>query len=61
MTNDELQGSVATYLRCHGVVSKQIKKGLLLSLPLKKTLNQARRWLSQLKNFLLADSERNHS
>ena len=30
--NDKLQGSVATYLRCGGVVSNQIKKGLLLSL-----------------------------
>jgi len=29
--NDKLQGSVATYLRCGGVVN-QIKKGLLLSL-----------------------------
>jgi len=30
--NDKLQGSVATYLRYGGVVNKQIKKGLLLSL-----------------------------
>ena len=30
--NDKLQGSVATYLRCGGVVSNQINKGLLLSL-----------------------------
>ena len=30
--NDKLQGSVATYLRCGGVVNNQIKKGLLLSL-----------------------------
>jgi len=29
--NDTLQGSVATYLRCGGVVNNQIKKGLLLS------------------------------
>jgi len=29
---DKLQDSVATYLRCGGVVNKQIKKGLLLSL-----------------------------
>jgi len=29
--NDKLQGSVATYLRCGGVVNNQIKKGLLLS------------------------------
>jgi len=27
-----LQGSVATYLRCGGVINNQIKKGLLLSL-----------------------------
>jgi len=26
--NDKLQGSVATYLRCGGVVNNQIKKGL---------------------------------
>jgi len=30
--NDKLQGSVATYLECGGVVNNQIKKGLLLSL-----------------------------
>ena len=30
--NDKLQGSVATYLRCGGVVNEQIQKGLLLSL-----------------------------
>ena len=30
-TNDKLQGSVAAYLRCGGVVNDQIKKGLLLS------------------------------
>jgi len=29
--NDKLQGSVATYLRCGGVVNEQIKNGLLLS------------------------------
>jgi len=29
--NDKLQGSVATYLRCDGVVNNQIKKGLLPS------------------------------
>jgi len=38
--NDKLrhkfQGSVAAYLRCGGVVNNQIKKGLLLSLPVKK-------------------------
>ena len=30
--NDKLQGSVATYLRCDGVVNDQIKKDLVLSL-----------------------------
>jgi len=30
--NDKLQGSIATYLRCGGIVNNQIKKGLLLSL-----------------------------
>jgi len=34
--NDKLQGSVATYLMCGGVVSNHIKKGLLLSLIVKK-------------------------
>ena len=34
--NDKFQGSVATYLRCGGVVNNQIKKGLLTSLSLKK-------------------------
>ena len=36
-----LQGSVATYVRCGGVVDKQIKKGLLLSLLVKKN----NRWI----------------
>jgi len=50
--NDKLQGSVATYLRLRGVVSNQIKKGLLLNLPVKMlkideylAKLQARRWL----------------
>ena len=30
--NEKLQGSVATYFRCGGVVNNQTKKGLLLSL-----------------------------
>jgi len=34
--NDKLQGSVAAHLRCGGVVNNQIKKGLLLSLWVKK-------------------------
>ena len=29
--NDKLQGSVAAYLRCGGVVNNHINKGLLLS------------------------------
>jgi len=33
--NNKLQGSVATYLRCGGVVNNQIKKGLLLSVRMK--------------------------
>jgi len=38
--NDKFQGSVATYLRCGGVVNNQIKKGLLTSLSLKKNKNR---------------------
>ena len=34
--NDKLQGSVATCLRCGGLINNQIKKGLLLSLWVKK-------------------------
>ena len=30
--NNELQGSVATYLRCGGVVKNKIRNGLLLCL-----------------------------
>ena len=29
--NNKLQGSIATYLRCGGIVNNQNKKGLLLS------------------------------
>jgi len=36
--NDKLQGTVAAYLRCDGVVNNQIKKGLLLSLKIKKKI-----------------------
>ena len=36
--NDKLQGSVATYLKCGGVVNNQLKKGLLLSLWVKTLL-----------------------
>ena len=35
-SNNKLQGSLATYFRCGGVVNNQIKKGLLLSLSEKK-------------------------
>ena len=31
--NNKLQGSIAAYLRCGVVVNNQIRKGLLLSLP----------------------------
>jgi len=34
--NNKLQGSVATYLRCDGVVINEIKKSLLLGLRVKK-------------------------
>ena len=34
--NDKLQGSIATYLKCGGIVNNQRKKGLLLSLSEKK-------------------------
>ena len=51
--NDRFQGSVAIYLRCGGVVNNQIKKGLLLSVWVKKikideylAKLQARAWLS---------------
>jgi len=51
--NDKLRGSVATYLRCGGVANNQIKKGLLLTLRVKKIKSvniwqklQARAWLS---------------
>jgi len=52
--SDTLQGSVAIYLRWSGIVNKQIKKRLLLSLSVKKIkigeyfVNlQARTWLSR--------------
>jgi len=39
--NNKLQGSVATYLRCGGIVNNQNKKGLLLSVSdfLNKSVN----------------------
>jgi len=52
--NDKLQDSVAAYLRRGGVVNNQIKKGLLLSLKIKKLKSvniwqklQAKTWLSR--------------
>jgi len=52
--NDTLQGNVVTHLRCGGIVNNQIKKGSLLSLPVKifligeyLTKLQERRWLSR--------------
>jgi len=50
---NRLQGCVATFLKCGGVVNNQINKGLLLSLPVKKiksvniSQSYARRWLSR--------------
>ena len=44
--NDKLQGSLATYLRCGGVVNNQIKKGLLLSLSVKFFLKSVNIWQS---------------
>ena len=44
--NDKLQGSVATHLRYGGVVNKQIKKGLLLSLRVKEILESVNIWQS---------------
>ena len=52
--NDKLESRVATYLRCGGVINNQIKKGLLLSLSVKKikigkylAKLQGRTWLSR--------------
>jgi len=50
--NDKLQGSIAAYLRCGGVVNNQLKTGLLLSVRVKKMFKiggylaklQARAW-----------------
>jgi len=36
--NDKLQGSVATYFRCGWVVNNRIKKALLLSVWVKKSV-----------------------
>jgi len=42
--NDKLHGSLAAYLRCGWVVDNQIKKGLLLSLRVKKVLKLVNIW-----------------
>ena len=67
--NYKLQGSVATYLRCGGVVNKQIKEGLLLSLRVKNFFKSMNIWQSykqergclmhfaRLANTLLKDEE----
>ena len=44
--NDKLQGSVATYLRCGGVVNDQITTGLLLSMSVKEFLKSVNIWQS---------------
>jgi len=44
--NDKLQGGVAIYLRCGGVVNNQIKKGLLLSLSGERLLKSVNIWQS---------------
>jgi len=44
--NGKLQGSVATYLKCGGVVNNQIKKGLLLSLWVKIFFKLVNIWQS---------------
>jgi len=43
---DKLQGSIATYLRCGGVVNNQVKTGLLLSLSRKKIFKSVNIWQS---------------
>ena len=42
--NDKVRGNVATYLRCGGIGNNQIKKGLLLSLTVKKILKSVNIW-----------------
>ena len=66
-TNDKLQGSVATHLRCGGVVNNQIKNGLLLNLWVNfltaniwQSYKQERgclMHLARLANILLKDEE----
>jgi len=64
-----LQGSVATYLRYDDVFNNQIKKGLLMSLRVKKSIKSVNIWQSykhesdcfvhfvRLANALLKDEE----
>jgi len=52
--NDKLQGSVVTHLRYDGVVNNQIKKGLLLSLRVKKVLKSVNIWQITSKNIILS-------
>jgi len=65
-TNDKLQRSVATYLRCGGVVNNQIKRGLLMSLRVKFFFKSVNIWQSykqerdcfvHLANTLLTDGK----
>jgi len=42
--NNKLEGSVATYLTCGGIVINHIKKGLLLSLPVKIFFKSVNIW-----------------
>jgi len=44
--NEKIQGTVVTYLRSDGVVSNQIKKGLLFSLLMKKNCKSVNIWHS---------------
>jgi len=44
--NDKLQGSVATYLKCGGVVNNQIKKKKMFKIVEYLAKLQARTWLS---------------
>jgi len=67
--SDKLQGSVATCLKCDGLVNNQIIKGLLLSLWVNKILKSVNIWQSykqergclmhfaRLANTLLKDEE----
>jgi len=50
--NDKLLGSVATHLRCGGVVNNQIKKGLLLSEKILKLVNTWQSYKQELDCFV---------